>query len=76
MSEYKTTELEQMDEKSIQECLFSVIQENGLEDDFIQAWQNDEEDEKKIWDLEMIVQEYDYKSAINEIIEIEMKRGE
>jgi hypothetical protein len=63
--EYSSSELEQMDEGSIQGVLFSIIQENGLEDEYCEMWEMD--------DLSSIVEQYGYKDAIDEIMEIQIK---
>lgn len=63
--EYSSSELEQMDEGSIQGVLFSIIQENGLKDEYCEMWEMD--------DLSSIVEQYGYKDAIDEIMEIQIK---
>ena len=70
MSSYKSSDLEQMDEGSIQGVLFSVIRENGLEDEYVQNYQDEEEDEGFIWTLEKVVNQYGYKDAIDAIMDI------
>tara|TARA_R110000851_G_scaffold44292_2_gene109028 strand:+ start:669 stop:2207 length:1539 start_codon:yes stop_codon:yes gene_type:complete len=72
---YTESELEQMDEDSIQGCLFSIIQENGLEDEYIQRWQDEEEDEDYIWTLVGVVEQYGYKDAIDAIMEIQSAKN-
>ena len=62
--EYSSSELEQMDEGSIQGVLFSIIQENGLEDEYCEMWEMD--------DLYSVVEQYGYKDAIDAIMKIQM----
>ena len=69
--EYSLSELEQMDEGSIQGVLFSVIKENGLEDEYVQDYQDEEEDDDYIWTLEAVVEQYGYKDAIDAIMDIQ-----
>jgi hypothetical protein len=64
---YESSELEQMDERSIQGVLFSVIRENGLEDEYVRNYQ-DEEEQDYIWTLEAVVEQYGYKDAIDAIM--------
>ena len=60
-----------MDEGSIQGVLFSVIRENGLEDEYVQSYQEEEEDKDIIWTLEKVVNQYGYKDAIDTIMYIQ-----
>ncbi len=62
--EYSSSELEQMDEGSIQDVLFSIIQENDLEDEYCEMWELD--------DLNDVVEQYGYKDAIDAIMEIQI----